>query len=1361
MPLKRCDVLNYSFTYRTKQQWCRHTAEWTQFNNYRNFSIISLCIGMHSPTSLCIMASSHHLSHRGVIIRACAVNGRWCALKIVSLYLMLDEIGPILHISTPGSSLRMSEQSGLGELLKDIPSKILDQQCSDRFLADVAGEIVAWQTLAPYFDISRGEKQSIRESCSTYDEEKQEFLFKWKEKNPRCATNRALLEAIHSSNAINLVHHACQILQQKYCQATASGVVATQAVSPLLLEFQSKLKMKYSTHKPVMVTEWPPPCSLDYIKLVLVPKKQIERGEISNDDVYARFFRNDDEAMDTSEEVNIEQLLAIDNSKRKVILFQGAAGSGKSTLLWHVCQMWQSGEQFQHFTLVMLVQLKDPAVRTAKSLAELVPSRSHQYSQRVASEIEAICGEGVLLMLDGWDEAPAELREEGSFFHDLIAKPSDWSVEKAAIVVSSRPLTSDDDLWVYLSERVALQGFTREMREKYIREALPESSEDAQCLIDNIESAETTDSIDFSHPLNIASLVHIFQTSGGDLPPTPCRIAIKLVLSFLFRHIKKTLPKGKKSMKALNSFEDLPQPVRDRFQQICKIAYDGMANEKFTFTSEELVSGGMGQIASCTDGDEGEVETLSLLQPECSLMSVGTSTVYHFLHLSQQELCAAYHVSRLPDPEETHVNALGVILRARKFYAFECVGKFYSALTSLNVPSIAQNLRFLYGMSDKQTENSSQEVTYTQSSDVNSESDLEWHSDSSEEREAPTFESSEGSDGYVEWERDFLYNVRDCCVATLRGGSGYFFPLFLEFARESMNPKFIDDSIGKEARMHIDRDTEPTSAALVSMSSSLESVTYYMHFISSTMFTALRNKQKLKIFAVYVFRCISDCGHFEAMKDALPTCPNLEDVYMRVRFSENISQMSVITQTFQHMQLKKLNIHAQSSIKDTQFAELAPAFMGTSYVSIKCKEVGSHGLAKLKDVLLHSNSLNCLEMQIEQYGGEDKEFFGCLRAAQSIHGIVLYSKDWTISSLHDGEPSLVDSAVGRVLLSGDLVQLAQIFGLNEPSPVVDKILHVHIFNSCLKIDFKKECFKSVSLVECHHKPNRLFQNKKVMAVKNKIKLNGVQMLCMSLQSIAVEELNLMGHEIGDIGASVFKDTIPTFLCLTELIIRKCNIGEAGIAAVFAGLTQNKTLTTLDAAYNNFGDSGAIHIAKLINQTSLEVLDIGNCGIGEGGIAAIAASLRTNTTLKRLGLYSDNQVLTQHSETELSRLLLQNRTLCVLQVNQNHPIDWPGLYRDRVNRRFAISQASMQCLMMNTDAREVYRAVKVSSVIASVEVDRTSSLGQAIDSGNTELAADILQLDKLPLGKGRIKLNMDDGKSWTVDYHRKCVSSDDS
>ena len=577
----------------------------------------------------------------------------------------------------------MSEQS-LDELLKDIPPGTLDQECSNRFLADVARMITQWQTLAPYFDISRGEEQSIRESFRDYDKQKQEFLFKWKENNPGRATNRALLGAIYSSSAVDLAHNVCQLLQQKYCQATTSS---TPVVPPLLLEYQSKLKIKYRIHKPVMATEWPPPCSFGYVQLVLVPREPIEKGEITNEEVYDKICLSIDKAMDTSEEVDIEKLLAINSCERKVILFVGAPGSGKSTLLWHITQMWQSGEQFQQFTLVLLVQLKDPAVRMAKSLADLLPPRSK--AEQVASEIEAIQGEGVLIMLDGWDEAPADLREEGSFFHNILAKPCDWSVEKAVVVVSSRSLASYDDLWMYLSECVALRGFTREMREKYIKEALSDGN-DAQSLIDKIESAEMSDSTDFSHPLNVASLVHIFRTRGGDLPPTPCRIAIELVLSILLRHIKKT--KGKKAIRALKSFEDLPQLVYNRFQQICKIAYDGMVNKKFTFTSDELIGEGMDRAS---DGDEDEVETLSLLEPECSLISVGVSTVYYFLHLSHQELCAAYHVSRLPNPEKTHVDALVVMLAARNFNSFEYVGKFYSALTALNIPSIAQQLQNL------------------------------------------------------------------------------------------------------------------------------------------------------------------------------------------------------------------------------------------------------------------------------------------------------------------------------------------------------------------------------------------------------------------------------------------------------------------------------------------------------------------------------------------------------------------------------------------------------------------------------------------------------------------------------------------
>ena len=1210
----------------------------------------------------------------------------------------------------------MSEQS----LLKDIPPETLDQECSNRFLADVARMITQWQMLAPYFDISRGEEQSIRESFRDYDKQKQEFLCKWKENNPGRATNRALLGAIYSSSAVDLAHNVCQLLQQNYCQATTSSTPVVPAISPLLLEYQSKLKMKYRIHKPVMATEWPPPCSFGYVQLVLVPREPIERGEITNEEVYDKICLNIDEAIDTSEEVDIETLLAINSGERKVILFEGAPGSGKSTLLWHITQMWQSGEQFQQFTLVLLVQLKDPAVRMAKSLADLLPPRSK--AEQVASEIEAIQGEGVLIMLDGWDEAPADLREEGSFFHDLIAKPCDWSVEKAAIVVSSRPPVFSE-LWIYLSNRVELRGLTQEMRDKYISETL--SPDDSQCLIDKIDSFEENDTVDLSLPLNVASLIHIFSTSGGDLPPTPCRIAIKLILSFIFRHIKKAYP-NKNSVKSLNSFEDLPQPTNEWFQCICKIAYNGIVEEKFVFTSEDLAIGpgsSMHQIKA--EGEQLEVVTLGLLHPEHSLVSVGSSTVYHFLHLSHQELCAAYYVATLPDTEKRHIEALKRVWHS---YSFEYVANFYSALTAPKIRP-PQEIHSLYVHYEF--------ILRTQSRSESDSSDI---SDKDESDESHIVEINESDDLSV------IDSFGSQYPLTLKG-CGHLSVSVLDFAMESMNPEFIDILVGKVISGYIYRETAAPFAYVISEATSLESLTYFMYYISPKLFHALANKKNLEKFVLKAFYCISNCNEFEAMKTALPTCPNLKDVHIFVQFSKNVSQISVITQTFENMKLNRLNINAKGSIEDAEVAALAPAFVGTASVTLTCKEVGSIGLEKLKDVLLQSTSLYSLSVVVDEYyGEEDREFFGSLRKTPSLYTISLSNTD-------QGDASIMDSAVGRVLLSGDLVELAQIFGLDSPL-VVDKILHIHVFNSCFKIDFKNKCFKSVSLVGCQSKLNRWFEKRKE-DVKCPIKLNGIKMLCASLQSIVVEELNLMAHEIGNNGAFVFKDAIPT-MYLKELIIRECNIGEEGIAAVFCSLAHNKTLTTLDAACNNFGDNGAVEIARFINKTPLELLDIGNCGIGERGIAAIAGSLQTNTTLRRLGLYSDNQVLTQYSEAELLRMLVENETLSALHVNLNSRMYWCDLHSNSVYRTFIISQASMQCLMIDLDAREVYRAIKISPLIASIGVDRTSNLGQAITSGDMELAGEILQLNQLPHGKGKIKLNMDDGTIWTVDYNRKKV-----
>ena len=56
-----------------------------------------------------------------------------------------------------------------------------------------------------------------------------------------------------------------------------------------------------------------------------------------------------------------------------MILIDGAPGSGKSTLTVHICQQWGRGELFNDFTVVILVQLRDPKVQNAKSITDLFP----------------------------------------------------------------------------------------------------------------------------------------------------------------------------------------------------------------------------------------------------------------------------------------------------------------------------------------------------------------------------------------------------------------------------------------------------------------------------------------------------------------------------------------------------------------------------------------------------------------------------------------------------------------------------------------------------------------------------------------------------------------------------------------------------------------------------------------------------------------------------------------------------------------------------------------------------------------------------------------------------------------------------
>ena len=506
-----------------------------------------------------------------------------------------------------------------------------------------------------------------------------------------------------------------------------SSAMKTSVSASALVSYEKQIRDGYSISNPVMALEWPPPPTLKYISLAMIKQKKLDRGEIADRFIRMTIHGDTDDILHDKVPVKVEQLFSCDSSKqdsskrdsskrdsskrdsskrdsckrdsskrdsckREVILVEGAPGSGKSTLLWHICQKWQSGELFQQFTLVLLVLLRDTAVHNAKCLADILPylpddcSQSSKLRDSIAKQISASCGEGVLIMLDGWDEAPHSLQQEGSLIHDIITAPFKRSLQKAAIVVSSRPKASAC-LWPYASTRVEVIGFIKERRNEYIQESI-ENPATAQKLMQQIEDIPQLGQ-NCHLPLNLVIITHTFLCSKNELPSTYCRTIITLALNCLLRHLQKN---EYKSIEVLKSFSDVPDSLKEQFVTLCRIAYEGVACQRYSFSKQFLSDQGR---ASC------EVETFGLLQAVHSLVSSGSSTVYHFLHLSLQELCAAYYIASLPDTEEQIMKirnlktvtsilysevAKGGVERAfeHRNPRFDPVCQFYSALTRLS-----------------------------------------------------------------------------------------------------------------------------------------------------------------------------------------------------------------------------------------------------------------------------------------------------------------------------------------------------------------------------------------------------------------------------------------------------------------------------------------------------------------------------------------------------------------------------------------------------------------------------------------------------------------------------------------------------
>ena len=413
---------------------------------------------------------------------------------------------------------------------------------------------------------------------------------------------------------------------------------------------------------------WPPPPTRKVFNLSMISHKQYNYGRGNDELVRLLHLGNIEEIVANKSNIELKNLFGLDEAKRKVVLIEGAPGAGKSTLAWHICQKWEAGELFQEFKLVVFVQLRDPAIQSAKSLADLFPAQLKSVAREVVSRMETKGGEGSLFVLDGWDEFTPGLHGN-ELINNLFRDPSAIAMPSSTLVITSRPIASGD-LHRYASSRVETIGFKQAELNLYLKEALENDPKKVQKLHVCLKERPVIKASCYL-PLNTVIVVHLFLSLDNRLPNTLHGVFLQLVIHCIVRHIMKQQDDDSEPPR-ISSLDDLPPDMQTQLSHICAMAYHSVMKNKVTFSEDDLKSFNLPP----------DISTLSLIQVVVSFMPY-RSRSYNFLHLSVQELLTSYHISKL-SPEEQVEIFKDLFGQAR----FAAVFQYYAAFTKLQTAGI-------------------------------------------------------------------------------------------------------------------------------------------------------------------------------------------------------------------------------------------------------------------------------------------------------------------------------------------------------------------------------------------------------------------------------------------------------------------------------------------------------------------------------------------------------------------------------------------------------------------------------------------------------------------------------------------------